>query len=340
MVNVGVIGVGKMGISHLSILGANPKVKVVGVADNSKITTDILEKYSPFKCYADFAEMISKEKIDAMFIATPTKYHFPMVKNVLENNIHVFVEKPFCLNTNEGKLLIEIAEKRKLINQVGYHNKFIGTFIEAKNIIKRGFIGNIFHFSTDMYGPVVIRKKDINWRSKSDEGGGCLMDYAAHSIDLINYIIGDITKIDGVLMKSIYSKNVEDAVFALLRTEEGISGVMNVNWSDETYRKMSTTITVLGTKGKIIVDATEIRVFLKEEIPGSRYAKGWNIIHINELSENVEFYLRGEEYSAQVEHFINVVEGNEENTINTFSSAMKTDQVIEEIKKYNTEKNA
>ena len=91
MVNVGVIGVGKMGISHLSILGANPKVKVVGVADNSKITTDILEKYSPFKCYADFTEMISKEKIDAMFIATPTKYHFPMVKNVLEKNIHVFV---------------------------------------------------------------------------------------------------------------------------------------------------------------------------------------------------------------------------------------------------------
>jgi predicted dehydrogenase len=340
MVNIGVIGIGKMGVSHLSILGAHPNVNIVGVADNSKMIVGVIERYSPFKCYTNHSEMILNENPQAVFVSTPTKFHYPMVKELLEKGIHVFVEKPFCLDSNEGSKLIEIADKNKLINQVGYHNKFIGTFSEANSIIKSGCIGELFHFNVEMYGPVVVKKKEVTWRSKADEGGGCLMDYAAHSIDLINNMVGKITKVEGVLLKSIYSKNVEDGVYALLRTENDISGVLNVNWSDETFRKMSTSFTILGTKGKIIVDNTELKIFLKESIPDSKYSKGWNIIHINELCENVDFYLRGEEYSAQVAYFIDTLERKKENNVNTFKSAWETDRVIEMIKNYNTINNA
>ena len=340
MVKVGVIGIGKMGISHLSILGGNPNVDVVGIADNSQMIMEAIDKYAPFKCYTNHIEMIENERPEAVFVSTPTKYHFSMVKELMVKGIHVFVEKPFCLNSKEGAELVEIANSKKLINQVGYHNKFIGTFSEAKNIIKHGGIGEIVHFSVEMHGPVVIKKKEGTWRSKPNEGGGCLMDYAAHSIDLINNMIGKINTVEGVLIKSIYSKDVEDAVYALLKTENNISGVLNVNWSDETFRKMSTTFTILGTKGKIIVDSTEIKVYVKETIPDSNYFKGWNIYHINDLSENVDFYLRGEEYSAQVQYFIETLEGKKENNINTFKSAWETDQVIEKIKCYNNTKHA
>ena len=340
MVKIGVIGIGKMGISHLSILGGNPNVDIVGIADNSQMIMDAIGKYTPFRCYTDHTEMVENERPQAAFVSTPTKYHFSMVKELMQKNIHVFVEKPFCLNSKEGAELVELASSKKLINQVGYHNKFIGTFLEAKNIIKKGGIGDLVHFSVEMHGPVVIKKKEVTWRSKPNEGGGCLMDYAAHSIDLINSMIGKISTVEGVLMKSIYSKDVEDAVYTLLKTENNISGALNVNWSDETFRKMSTTFTILGTKGKIIVDSTEIKVYLKESIPESRYLKGWNIFHINELSEYVDFYLRGEEYSAQVQHFIEILEGKRENNINTFKSAWETDQVIEKIKNYNNLKHA
>jgi len=335
MVNIGVIGIGKMGISHLSILGANPRVNIVGVADNSKMIMEAIGKFSPFKCYTNYTDMIVTEKPDAVFVSTPTKLHFPMVKELLDRNIHVFVEKPFCLNTDEGSMLVELANKKKLINQVGYHNKFIGTFCEAQRIIKNGEIGKIIHFNVEMHGPVVIKKKENTWRSKPNEGGGCLMDYAAHSIDLINNMIGKIQTVEGVLMKTIYSKDVDDSVYALLKTEKDISGVLNVNWSDETYRKMTTTFTILGSKGKIIVDSTELKIYLKAKIIGSKYSKGWNVFHINELSSNVGFYLRGEEYSEQIESFIDSLEGKKGNSINDFKSAWETDQVIEKIKYYN-----
>lgn len=332
MVKVGLVGAGKMGISHLSILGAHKDVKVVGVCDSSKMVMDVLKKYTQFPLYTDFKDLLINADADAIFVAVPTKYHADMVKKILEKGVHVFVEKPLCLKAEEGKHLMELANKKNLINQVGYHNKFIGTFRELKKIVERGFLGEIFHFVGESYGPVVTQKKQSNWRSNPDEGGGCLMDYASHVIDLINYILGPIKKVNGAMLKSFYSKNVEDAVFSLLELDHNISGFLSVNWSDETYRKMSTSITIQGNNGKIICDANELKVYFKTDKCPDGYTKGWNIKNVTELTETVDFYLRGEEYSSQIDHFISAVQKKTNNSINNFESAWQTDKVIAMIR--------
>jgi predicted dehydrogenase len=334
MKKIGLIGIGKMGISHLSILGAHPQVEVVGVVDTSTLVTDIIRKYTPFKCYENYNTMLNETKPDAVIVSVPTKYHEPIVRDMINKGIHVFVEKPFCIGAEQGSELIEIAKKNKVINQVGYHNKFIGTFIEANKIIKGGYIGDIIHFSGEMNGPVVTKRKEETWRSKPEEGGGCLMDYAAHLIDLINYLVAPIKKINGADLISIYSKQVEDAVYSLVETENGIHGNIQVNWSDETFRKMATAITIIGTEGKIIVDSTELKVYFKNIETPKGYSKGWNTKQINQLSTQVDFYLRGEEYSSQIDYFIDALEGKNANDINTFKSAWETDNVIELIKNY------
>lgn len=332
MVKVALIGAGKMGISHLSILGAHPNVEVVGVSDTSKMVMDVFKKYSAFPCFSDYEEMLGKARPEAVFIAVPTKYHASMVKRVLENGSHVFAEKPLCLTPDEGTDLVEIATRKRLVNQVGYHNKFIGTFQEVKRILEAGYLGELFHFTGESYGPVVVRPKQDNWRSDPAEGGGCLMDYASHVIDLINFLLGPITKVKGSLLKSFYSKEVEDSVFSLLELSTKLTGVLLVNWSDETYRKMSTSITILGSKGKIICDANELKIHFKTSECPSGYTKGWNVKYITDLAKPVEFYLRGEEYSAQIDYFINAVEKKVPNTINNFQSAWHTDKVISLIK--------
>lgn len=158
------------------------------------------------------------------------------------------------------------------------------------------------------------------------------MDYAAHVIDLINDILSPITACRGSLIKSIYSKKVDDAVYALLELEDKTTGMLSVNWSDETYRKMSTSITINGAEGKVISDANELKVYFKNDNCPKGYTKGWNVKYVTELTDQVDFYLRGEEYSAQVDYFINAILGKEPNTINTFESAWKTDRAISTIK--------
>jgi len=332
MIKVGLIGAGKMGISHLSILGAHPDVQVVGVSDTTKMVLDVLRKYSPFACYADYEEMIADARPDAVFVAVPTKFHASMVKNILQKGKHVFAEKPLCLKPGEGKELVELAASARVVNQVGYHNKFISTFREVKKLVDGGYLGEILHFVGESYGPVVVRAKQENWRSNPEEGGGCLLDYASHVIDLINYIIGPIARVKGSILKSFYSKHVEDAVYSLLESSSNISGVLSVNWSDDTYRKMSTTLTIIGSKGKIICDANELKVHFKSQECAPGYTKGWNVKYITDLTETVDFYLRGEEYSAQVDYFIKAIQKKVPNTINTFESAWHTDTVIDLIR--------
>ena len=333
MVKVALIGAGKMGISHLSILGGYANTDIVGVCDTSKMVTDFLTKQGKFNCFSDYNKMVAETKPDAVVVAVPTKFHYSIIKDLLQKNIHVFAEKPFCLTYEQSEELVKIAGEKKLITQVGYHNKFIGTFREVKNIVTSGALGDIYHFIGESYGPVVIKKKSDTWRSDPAEGGGCLLDYASHVIDLLNDIVSPVQAAKGTLLKSIYSGKVEDAVYSLLEMQSGQTGLLSVNWSDETYRKMSTAITLVGTKGKLISDANELKVFFKDDNLAAGYSKGWNVKYITDLQEGVDFYLRGEEYSAQLAYFIKALEGKVPNTINSFASAANTDRAISIIKK-------
>ncbi len=331
MIRVGIIGLGKMGLSHAAIVGSNPDAELSAVCDTASLILDAFKRFSKVNVYSDYVKMLDTEKLDCAVVATPTRFHYPIVKYALEKGVNVFCEKPFSLRSQEGEELVSIADQKWLINQVGYHNHFIGTFRELKRLLESDMLGELVHFTGEAYGPVVIREKGGTWRSDPEEGGGCLFDYASHVINLIQEIIGRPVKAEGTHLKRIYSKEVEDAVYTSLTLENGLNGLLMVNWSDETYRKMSTSITVIGKKGKILCDATEIKIFLKEENTAEKLSKGWTIKYITELAIPVKFYLRGEEYSAQIENFINCVSNKKQNDINTFEQGLCTDKVIELI---------
>lgn len=331
MIRAGIIGLGKMGISHCAILGAHPEVDLVGVCDTSSLVIDGFRKYSPFPCYSDYKKMIDGADLDCLVIASPTKYHAEMVAYALDHDIHVFCEKPFVLNADEGVKLSQKAESKGLVNQVGYHNRFLGTFNEVKRLLNVGVVGEIYHFLAESYGPVVLREKGGTWRSEKGQGGGCLYDYASHTIDLVHFLLGKSSTVSGTLRKSIYSKGVEDAVYSSMILESGISGQLSVNWSDETHRKMNTQITIMGKKGKIIADATEVKIYLKEEHLAEDLKKGWTVKYLTDLTENVDYYLRGEEYSSQLDHFIACVQGKVKENKSSFESAGFTDALITKL---------
>jgi predicted dehydrogenase len=329
MIRAGIIGLGKMGLSHAAIVSPHPSVELVAVCDTSTLILDAFKKFSKVKVYSDYIKMIDSENLDFVVVATPTKFHYKMVRYAMEKGIHTFCEKPFSLTTREGEDLVELANQKKLINQVGYHNHFIGTFRELKRLLKAGVIGDLVHFTGEAYGPVVTKEKGGTWRSDPGEGGGCLFDYASHVINLIQEIIGRPVNASGSQLKRIYSKDVEDAVYSILKLESGLTGILSVNWSDETYRKMATSLTILGKKGKIICDATEIKIYLKDGNAKENLAKGWTIKYITDFAIPVNFYLRGEEYSAQIDYFVDCILNNKPAEINSFKQALDTDRVIE-----------
>lgn len=330
MLRLAVVGLGKMGLSHHAMINAHPRVQVVAVCDATGYVLDVLNKYTGVRTYTDFDAMLREAEVEAIIVATPSSMHARMVKAALEQGIHVFCEKPFCLATSDGEELTRIAGGKGLVNQVGYHYRFVGAFQEVKRLLDVGAIGQVTHVLAEAYGPVMLKPKGSSWRTQRSEGGGCLYDYAAHPLNLVNWYFGAPQGVGGTVLNKIFSKETDDEVFGTLYFADGKSAQISVNWSDESYRKMSTKITIWGTAGRITADRQECQAYLRDtaDLP-TGYQRGWNSRYTTDLTEPVWFYLRGEEYSAQLDYFVTCIEENRaHDNVNSFHSALTTDKVI------------
>ncbi len=328
MIRAGIVGLGKMGISHCAIVKAHPEIELVALCDTSRLVLGAFERYTGVQCFRDYRAMIDRAGLDCLIVATPTSLHAEVARYAMARNIHLFVEKPFCLRLEEGRELVELAARHGLVNQVGYHNRFIGVFQETKRFLEKGVIGDVYHVLGEAYGQVVVREKAATWRSSKSEGGGCLYDYAAHVIDLVNYFLGPADRVAGTILKKIYSRDVDDAVYSSLFYRNGTSAQLSVNWSDESFRKMSTQIAIFGKNGKIVADRQECKVFLKDGAKTNGMAEGWNMLYTTSLTEPVWYYLRGEEYSAQIDYFVGCIRDGRKENVNSFESALQTDRII------------
>jgi predicted dehydrogenase len=323
-----------MGLSHLSLVRAHPSVELVGMCDSTRYIVDVLSKYTGLQGFGDYSEMLESTRPDAVVISTPTRFHFDMARAALEQGIHVFCEKPLALTSAQSASLASLAQERHLVSQVGYHNRFVSTFAEGKRLLDLGAIGRVTHVLAEAYGPVVLKPAGGTWRSRRSEGGGALYDYAAHPIDLLTWYLGAPAEVSGTSLRQVFSRETEDEVYANLGFESGATAHLSVNWSDDSVRKMTTRLTVWGERGQIKVDRQECHVYLRsgENVPAG-YVPGWNTRNTTELTDPVWFYVRGEEYSAQMAHFVESVSAHKSGAayeaVNDFAQGRETDRVIE-----------
>lgn len=332
-IRLAVIGLGKMGVSHLGIANALDDFRVVAVCDSSKLVTDVLAKTTGLRAFNDYDEVLALDDLDAILIATPSIAHEQMIRKALDRGLHVFAEKPLTLDAAASEQLARLAASKGVVAQVGYHNRYVGTFAEAARLISAGVLGTISHALAESYGPVVLRRTKPTWRGKAGQGGGCLHDYAAHPINLLNWLFGPPEDCLGASLTRHFSAEVEDQTHALLQFRNGVVGQVSVDWSDPSVRKMTTKLSIWGDAGKLYVDRTELQLFLtaKAAIPAG-YREGWTVRHITDLTPPVSFYLRGEEYSAQLEAFGRAILAREAQR-NDFASAAATDLSIEMIQR-------
>ena len=323
------VGLGKMGLSHLAIVNSHPAAQVVAACDSNTYIADVLKQHTGLRCYRDYDQLLAHEELDAVVISTPSRLHAAMVGQAIERGYHVFCEKPFVLDPASGEALVAGAETRSLANQVGYHFRFVASFAEAARIARSGALGAVHHVRAEAYGPVVLRPKGSTWRAARAEGGGALYDYACHAIDLVNFVAGPPVSVEGVVLKRVFSRDVEDEAYCSLQFASGASGQLAVNWSDESYRKMFTRISVWGENGRVTADRQECQLYLRDPHPAlPEMQRGWTVRYGTDLTPPVWYYLRGEEYSAQIDYFMQSVELRRASGTNSFRSALATDRVV------------
>jgi predicted dehydrogenase len=320
-----------MGLTHFSILNTHPSVEAVSVCDQSSSMLKIAGKHLDVKTYKDHEKMLAECPLDCAIISTPGDSHADIIKACLRKGLHVFVEKPFTMSARDGEAVLAELEGRPLVNQVGYVNRFNEVFAEVKQLLRDGVIGEVVTFSSEMYGATVLKDTQSSWRGSKKTGGGCMYEFASHCIDLVVYLLDRPDRVAGSVLQSIYSSEVEDLVGSTFFYDRGVSGTILANWSDETFRKPANVVTIMGTKGKIVADKHAYRLYLKEGADRNGFHKGWNTRYITDFAQSVRFYVRGNEFTRQLDHFVDCIEGKADGTVADFAQAHKTDILMEEI---------
>ena len=218
MFRVGVIGVGSMGKNHARVCSELENVELVGIADiNREAAKKVANKFA-VKVFFDYKELIPK--IDAAIVATPTFTHYKIAMDLLNEGKHVLVEKPICDSVYKAEGLVKKAEKEDLVLAVGHierHNP-VARFIKDSMNKKR--FGELITLTSKRVSNFPGRIKDV----------GVVLDMGIHDIDIMRYLVGEV--------KSVYAKagmfnkkiSHEDYANIVLNFENGISGVVEVNW--------------------------------------------------------------------------------------------------------------
>jgi predicted dehydrogenase len=303
------------------------------VADTTPMVNSLLEKYMNVRTYSSHSTLLERESLDAVLLCTPPAINYDILMAASRKGIHAFVEKPGTLSAAQAAEVAQLYEARGLVNQVGYVNRFNEVFIAVKRLIEQRAVGDVLRFRSEMFSRTVIREETgSSWRSTRDKGGGAVYEMASHAVDLTNYLFGRPDAVSGTCLSRVFSKNVEDIVSSTLLYKRGTVGLLYVNWSDDSFRKPTNKLEIFGKLGRILADQHGLKIYLSAANENLGFQAGWNSLSITDVFKNVKFFVRGNEFTAQLHDFIECVKsGGEKKTLCTLGDAAEALYVLEEL---------
>lgn len=336
-VRIGIVGMGRMGMTHYSIINTHPSVEIVSISDTSKVMLDLIKKYIPkLEIYTDYRNQLNSGNLDGIIVCTPSALHFDVCKMAGDKDIAVFCEKPFTTSPAQAYELADLFEKNKLVNQVGYVYRYDPVFQKAIDYVHNGLVGKLAHIKAEMYSSAITKPQSSKgWRSSRETGGGVTYEMGAHMFDLLYSFEGKPDSMFGTILRSVFSSGVEDIVSTNLVFCNGVTCSLFVDWSETSYRKPMMKFEFLGDKGKVMADLYGLKIFLNEPSPIHGLDRGWTTIPLTNLEANVPYYVRGNGFTTQLYEFADAILGNNDSSHRvfycTFREAAETQEMIHQI---------
>lgn len=332
-----VIGGGKMGLSHLAILSKLLSREDMALCEQSYL---IRYGYRQFKfcTYANLnLALNSGNKWVAAVVATPTMSHYSIVKSLLEQSIPCFVEKPLTLSDTKSTALLEIQKTTGTFAQLGFVMRFVAAFVKFRSIVKSNILGVPLSYKAEMKGNVITKADNNGWRTIFAEGGGCLNEYGPHLIDLCRHFFGNVKQIESSSVQRTFSTAADDAVDIAWVHSSGCVGQLSLDWCDASKRKSLISFEVKFERGIVVANNADVsvEVDIGVVLPPDQHA----LLFAPVLPHPVSYYLRGEEYTLQLEVFlervlsrkIGVGDALPAETAASLADGLEVDKLINEI---------
>ncbi|MEA4887984.1 MAG: Gfo/Idh/MocA family oxidoreductase [Clostridiaceae bacterium] len=226
---VGLAGCGNIAPMHTQALAALPQVRLVGLADpdreaSQKLKSTIAAEDAP-ECYDSLADLLAAAKPDVVHICTPHVEHVPLAVLALKHGCHVLMEKPPAIDLNGLSELSQAVAASGRSLGICFQNRFNAASQQARTLLQSGLAGRVLAargFVTWNRDDAYYRQAD--WRGKwASEGGGVMINQAIHTLDLLIWLAGRPTQVEGHIANRHLQQTieVEDTAEFLMTLENG-----------------------------------------------------------------------------------------------------------------------
>lgn len=259
-----IIGCGRISYKHVEALVENRDIaELVATCDiklelaeakKEEYLTKMKDSNLEVATYVDYKEMLEKEDIDVVTIATESGYHADIAIYCMNKGKHVVVEKPMALSIDDANKMIEVAKENNVKLSVAHQNRFNKPIQKLRSAVEENKFGRIMNGTAR-----ILWRRDENyykqapWRGTWDLDGGTLMNQCIHNIDLLQWMIG--SEVERVYAEcDTFRNNIEGEDFGaiLVRFKNGSIGI--IEGSAVVYPKnLEETLSIFGTDGTVVV---------------------------------------------------------------------------------------
>jgi predicted dehydrogenase len=251
MIRLAIVGFGGMARGMLRGAAKLRGAEFVAVVEPREEARSEAEKQG-LRAFADLGEMLGADVADAVYVATPNKFHAPATIACLEAGMHVLCEKPIAMNAGEGQQMIDAAEAadRKLTVNLSFRQT--GAARALKEIADSGRLGEVYFARTGWVRNRGIPRGSGWFADKELAGGGPLIDLGIHRIDLALWLMGspEPVTVSGSTFNLLGQRiceargqtfSVEDLAVGFVRLETGatlqiaVSWAANSEWAEDMY---------------------------------------------------------------------------------------------------------
>ncbi|KAG1700989.1 hypothetical protein DVH05_011234 [Phytophthora capsici] len=242
----GVLGCGR--ISHTFVSNAKPLKTAIFHACTAR-SMDRAQEFANAHgiphVYDSYEALLSDAEIDVVYIGTIHPTHCELAQLALNHGKHVLVEKPMAMNTKEAEAVITLAKQKRLFFMEGMWARFFPAVRYVRQLIHEGVVGDVHHVHS-AFGVAFKADNDRIW--KKELGGGGLLDIGI-------YVLATATMVFGYEPEKVTSagKLNADGVDLYSSVTLEYSGQRFATLEYSTLAKISESVTITGTKGRIFI---------------------------------------------------------------------------------------
>ncbi|MBE0494516.1 MAG: Gfo/Idh/MocA family oxidoreductase [Thiomicrospira sp.] len=258
-IRIAIVGCGRIAKNHFASIAQYPDdFELVAVCDNNKQALESAKTEYKVTGYLTLTELLKNEKLDVVSLCTPSGIHPEQTAEVAAAGVNVISEKPMATRWKDGVDMVKACDKAGVRLFVVKQNRRNTTLQLLKRAMEEGRFGRIYMVNLNVFWTRPQEYYDAaKWRGTWELDGGAFMNQASHYVDLIDWLIGPVEKIQAMTGTLARDIEVEDTGVLNIKWRNGAMGSMNVTML--TYPKnYEGSITILGEKGTVRVGGVAV----------------------------------------------------------------------------------